>query len=374
MGERELLMSLQRTRRWRASTLATAMLLAAITSALGAATVTAANNVVVHAYIGDCQFAGSNAGSNKTVKIAWRDSDDNLKSTHSVTSNGAGNFLTKCEPDEVIEKGDLLKTTIGTNVRQFTVPKLTVNADRYSDSVTGKTVPLSQVIVTVMTYGASFNSSTAIAHVSTPTSDDTGFFNAQSWDAPPDIRGWDDVYVDLVNVRGDTFSRYVAAEAVRVWIRQPFVQIVGNPGISSDLRLTRGPDELSYTTQHLPLSGQLATSFVDADGDGIRVAPGDEIGSNLSFDLSFVVPNVTAQISKTTDRAAVDCGVNANLGVAVVAHTRDYTRSQTRLGLTDLTGFYSANFAAYDLRSGDKVDVYCKLSAGDVVARTFTIQ
>src|SRR5438105_12086469 len=125
----------------RASGFAGAAMLAMLLSALTAAPVAAANNVIVFAYLGDCTFSGANAGSNKIVKIDWRDSDGNLKSKHSVTSNGSGDFFTKCEPDELIEAGDVLKTTIGTSNRSFTVPKITAQVDRNADTVAGKVAP-----------------------------------------------------------------------------------------------------------------------------------------------------------------------------------------------------------------------------------------
>jgi len=335
--------------------------------------VAAANNVIVTAYLGDCQFAGRNAGANKTVKIEWRDSDGNLKTKHSVTSSAAGLFTSKCEAGEVIEKGDVLKTTIGTTARATTVPKVTAAVDSGTDGVSGKVDPApSELHVDVLTYEGGFSEATGSWHSSVPTPSG-GAYSTTTWDTNPDIAPWDDIYVAWVNARGDTFVRYAQATGVQVWVRQQFFEAVGNPGAAFSVGL------LDYTLSLIAdgsgrfnRNGRIAGDFLDADGDPIHARPGNRIDfAGYSFDI----PLITSTANKTSDKVTVSCGLGGGIGVLVQVRTRDVSKVSGRTGFITGTGFV-ANFAtapAYNIVSGDKVDVFCKADNGNVIAQTFTV-
>jgi len=94
------------------------------------AAVSASLAVRLNAYYGDCSFGGTQAGSQKTIKIVWRDRDGDAKSIQTVKSNSAGLWSIKCEYDEFVETRDTVKATIGTTSRTFVVPQLTLHIDR----------------------------------------------------------------------------------------------------------------------------------------------------------------------------------------------------------------------------------------------------
>lgn len=357
-----------------ATSLAGALLLG-ITLASPAA---AANNVVFLAFFGDCQFRGTAAGSLKTVKIEWRDSDGTLKSKHAVSSNGAGEFTTRCEPGELIENGDVLKTTIGTSIRTFTMPKVTAQADRETDVVSGKVSPApASLFVEVVTYEGGFAlNGWQLLHLSSPAVV-SGTFTTSGWDSAPDIRGWDDVYVDWINARGDTAVRYFAAEGMRIWLRQQFLEVTGNPGQAVSVSLERSASPLADSDGRLNRDGRLSADFLDADGDPIRVIAGDEISADFAGDASFTVPTMIVSINKTTDDVEVDCGTEAGLGVLVLVHPRDLSKVGSRAwyepGGASYTIFDFSSSPAYNIVAGEKVDVFCKLPTGDVFAKSFTV-
>ncbi len=200
-------MSLERAQRRRAPVLGLGIALGLALAATIAGPVSAANNVVVRAYFGDCQFAGSNAGASKTVKVDWRDSDGNLKSKHSVTSTGGGTFVSKCELGEFVETGDVLKTTIGTAARSFTVPKLTLTANRQFDTVFGFYDPSpASLVVQAITYNGGFAPTTASVHTAVPSLCCPTAYQADTWDTAPNLKGWDEVYTEWSNARGDSVN------------------------------------------------------------------------------------------------------------------------------------------------------------------------
>jgi hypothetical protein len=373
----------------RPAKIVTSTVLASLLLAVVAAPVAAANNILMFGYIGDCQFLGGNAGAGKTIKIEWKDAQGNLKSKHQVTSNGAGDFFTRCEPGELIETGDTLRTQIGSlaaNVRTFTVPKITAVVDRDTNTVSGKvnTNDLFFFEVVVDTYNGGFT--IADTHISEPSfAPNTGVatYTTTTWDDDPDIDGWDDVSVAWGNFRGDIWVRPVVAEGMRVWSRQPFVDFVGNPGTTVAANLLTAPAGTLRGEAHAGLGvfGGDGASFTDTDGDTVRVAVGNEVDADFASDAALVVPNITATINKTTDRVTVDCNITetGQTGVLVSVHSRDFAKAGTRRGFQSNSGggTFLANFAAspsLNIVAGDKVDVYCKFGdTGDVVAKTFTV-
>lgn len=352
-----------------------------------ASPVAAANNVTVLAFVGDCQFLGANAGANKTVKIEWRDAENNLKSKHSAKSNSSGSFLSKCEPDETIETGDVFRTQIGSSVRSFNVPKLTVIVDRDADTVSGKvdTTALDQFAVEVDTYDGGFSAAAATVHLSDPAfTPNTGVasYATSTWDTAPDIKGWDDVYALWSDARGDLFIHNLKAEGMRVWARQPFIQFVGNPGqfISTDLLTAPAGALRAVADGSINPFGALRAGFTDADGDTVRTAVGNEVDANFATDSDLVIPNMAVTVNKTTHRVTVDCNIieSGSTGVLVNVHSRDYVKSGVRFGFQGNAsgGTFLANFGTsptLNIVPGDKVDVYCKFATGDIVARTFTV-
>jgi hypothetical protein len=356
---------------------------------LFASPVAAANNIVIQALYGDCGFFGSNAGAGKTISIEWRDAEGEVKSKHKVRSDTVGDFFTDCELGEFVESGDVLTTQIGTNianVRMFTVPKMTAAADRVGDAVTGKvqTDGLDMLLVEVDTYDGGFGSPTA--HQALPTfTPNTGvqsYTTAGTWDDAPDIKGWDDVFAVWIGTRGDTFVRTGIAEGMRIWLRQPIVEIAANPGdaihadLESSLAVARGSLDAAITTFGSP---DLAT-WHDPDGDTVRARPGDHVLADFASDAADVVlPTISATINKSTDKVTVDCNISESgqTGVLVVARKRDFSDFGERLGFQSNAagGTFIANFAnngAVNLARGDKVDVLCKSATGDIFAQTFT--
>jgi len=342
-----------------------------------AAPVSAANNVVVLAYFGDCQFAGSHAGASKTVKIDWRDSDGNLKSKHSVTSNSAGNFLSRCEFGEEIETGDVLKTTIGTSVRSFSVPKLSLVAFRNTDQVGGSTDPGVDVYVAALTFDGSFSSNDAVLHSAAVTADGGGGFMPDSldWDSPPDLKGWDVVLAERTTARGDAFVLSYRVQGILAWLNRVYFDVVGYRGLELIATLTRGSTEIGSGHVWTNRFGSARGEFLDGSNDPVRAKVGDVVEATFATDAHLTLPTITATIAKSTDRVTASCGL-PNVGVEVDVHTRDLSKYQSRVGFTNGSNVYVANFAtapAYNIVSGDKVDVYCKLATGDIVAKTFTV-
>jgi hypothetical protein len=165
---------------------------------------------------------------------------------------------------------------------------------------------------------------------------------------------------------------------MRVWLRQHFVEVAAGAGSSAGVELYDASDvllgQVGGTVDH---NGRFVGEFLDADGDPMHVVAGHHMILDLSFaGASHVdLTNVTASISKVSDSVSANCANGAG-GVQVQARTRDLSAWSTRTGFANGSGTFTANFAtnpSFNIASGSKVDVYCKISSGDVIARTFTV-
>jgi hypothetical protein len=351
---------------------ATALIVAVLSVVAYATPAAAANNSIVLAYFGDCQFLGAQAGSGKTVKIEWRDADGSLKSKHSVTSTSAGNFLSRCEPNEEIERGDTIKTTIGTSSRTLTIPRLTARFNRSTSELTGWTDPgLNFTVTTYYYYGGFDLYAVETAYVSAQYD---GFYDLGYDESLVGGNDWGEV--NWQSLRGDMVVRTFNVPGMTIWLRKAIVNVVGGAGTNVGITLKSGDDVISQTGGNL-WEANNAFFFFDGDGERVKTQVGNEVIADFAPDAHFVLPNITATINKSNDSVAASCGLDPGAGVLVRVHPRDNSKLGQRFGTTNSSGVYLANFAkspAYNIVAGNKVEVYCKVASGDIVARMFTAQ
>jgi hypothetical protein len=350
-----------------------ALLIGGLLPITAAAPVSAALGINIVAYYGDCGFGGNSAGANKTIKLVWKDSSGSLKSTQTVKSKANGTWASRCEALERVEIGDTIKATIGTSSHLVTAPRLTASVDRAANTVNGfGPVNSTTLQVDVYSYGGGFtitNHSTL-----TPSSGGTGAWSTD-FTGQLDILGWDDVFVSWDNGIGDVFIRYESVPGMRVWLGRSSVSVTGNPGANVQVDLTTsGSVPRSTVSGSLNFYGYLDTEFLDGDANGVKPAVGDLVTADFATDAHFAIPNIHATATVTTDRVAGQCKQNGGYLVRVL--TPDGSKRQVRTGKASPTGAFTANFAtspAFDIKSGSKIDLYCGLATGDVVARRSTV-
>jgi hypothetical protein len=342
--------------------------------ALLASPVAAVNHIKLFVGLGNCSFSGENAIARTTVKVEWRDSENRLKSKQSVKSNAAGAFGTLCEDDELVEAGDIIKTTGTNGSKTVTVADLSLHVDRASD-VAGGTAPWNdELVIEVDTYNGKFGAPTV--HTLNVQADGNGDWSADFGADSVDIKGFDDVWVVYLNPGTvDTYYRHVTAQAARVFVGSPWVSFVGNPGDNATLALKDGASPLGTLGSYLDYWGTSVGEFLDTGQRAVRPHIGNHVVSATYPDIDFTIPAVSATFSAASDKVTAHCG-QAGRGVSVLAHTRNFSKVIQRHGVTAAGDAFVANFAnapKFDLVSGSKVEVYCKLAKGDVVAREYTL-
>ena len=338
----------------------------------GVAPVAAASNVNVFAEIGASQVFGQHAGAHKAVKLEWRDSDGALKSKQSVVSASDGSWISDAEPGEVVEAGDTIKMTIGATSATYTVAAITANADRVSDMVSGRAPANSQIVVTVWNFNGGFVDYTQEQEVVAVNGVGSYSADFSTGSSASDIKGFDAVFATLIDNRGDASEYSLSASALRIWEGRAAFDVVGNPGSSAEATLTRSATQLSDVTVPIgPDAFRDGNSFVDADGQRVRSQAGDQVQSNASSDENFTLPNVVITANKSTARATVNCGLGNGYGVEIVVLDRYGNAFGFGYGFTANGGVFTVK--ALKIKSGYKIDAYCKLATGDVVAKVLTV-
>ena len=340
-----------------------------------AAPVAATSGIVMAARLGDCQFTGINAGSLKTVQIEWRDVNHDLKSKQSVKSTSDGRFTTKCEIREEIEPGDYLSARVGTGPF-FTlgVPNIRGSIDRDADTVLVRYDWNSTVNIDLYTLGGTFDSVTLTTDSVTipPLGWTTESFPGV------DITGYDFADLSWTDPRGDLFVRTVQAPGFTAWLGRPFMTAVGTAGTLLDARITDIGNTVTYARSGGTMwEGTNAFYLYDDEGQRRNSIVGDRVAVMLGDTAASVItPSITANISKSQDTVDAYCN-SSGVGVEVVVYARDGSLLQYRTGFESQTlAPFHANFAPapkHNIISGDKVDVYCRFSTGDIVARRFTV-
>ena len=349
--------------------------LGAILATLVAGQVAAAVNVTLRVSIGSCQFFGDTSPK-KVVKFEWRDSDGSLKDRFSVKSDSDGNINSACYFPDVIESGDTIKVTVGTSSRTITVPRLTLNVDRDTDTAWGKSTPDTELHVALSKANNSFNYDDFTFFDEFPTTDGSGAYSVDfgSLDGA-DILGSDYVDTYWTDANGDTVDLERSTPNFLATIGKPYVDVDGNPGTTRSASLYSVPSGtlLAHTTATLSDYDELR--FYDADGSPVRVEPGNQIVTDLASDATLTVPTIAATINKSTGKVTVNCGLGAGYAVFVATHDRNYVRYGNRSGHTNGSGIFVADFGVAPktaIKSGDNVQVYCMLASGDTVSRVFT--
>jgi len=359
-----------RARRSAALAVAAALLPVALIASPAAAV----NHIHLLVGLGNCNFSGANAIASTTVKVEWRDSEGRLKSKQSVKSNASGKFNTLCEFDELVEAGDTIKTTGTNGTKTVTVADLSLQVDRASDVVAGTAPLLEELVIEVDTYNGKFG--VPVVHTLNVQADGSGDWSADFGADSVDIKGWDDAFVVFENPGTvDTYYRHVIAQAARVFVGSPWVTLDGNPGDNVTLDLKDGASPLGTLGGYLDFWGTSVSEFVDAGQRVVRPHIGNHVVSATYPDIDFTIPAVSATLSASSDKVTAHCGQTGR-GVSVWAHTRNFSKAIERHGVTAAGDTFVANFAnapKFDLVSGSKVDIYCKLAKGDVVAREYTL-
>jgi hypothetical protein len=363
------------TRIWRGAPLAVAtagLLLAMLPASVSAAE----SQVTIYAEMGSCSWYGFDAGNKKTIAFVWKDSGGALKSKQTVKSRADGSYDSKCDTGEAMEAGDTLKATIGTKSHTFTLPTLTLSSNRDNNTAFGVGPANSSVHVTFEST-TGFGISNVSFDYTEPTDGAGGYSHDFTSDA--DMRGWDWLNVEWVNGHGDLAYVDHYTPTLKIWVGRPDgVSAWGylNPGAPIDVSLQDSSHIVKgQASDGADRNGYWEGDFVKPNNGGfVRAIAGDFIDATpyIGSDANWEVPAIPVSATASNDKVSGTC--QPSEGWEVSAYSNVAKRFGTTNGMTNASGAFHTDLTSQmNLQSGDKVDVYCKLVSGDVVARHITV-
>ncbi|MEA2623706.1 MAG: hypothetical protein QOH61_2616 [Chloroflexota bacterium] len=340
------------------------------------ATVSAAPSAIkIFAQMGDCGWYGDSAGNKQTIVFLWKDADGVLKSKQTLKSRANGSYDTACDYGEAIEPGDTIKATIGTKTHTLTVPTLTLEANRDSNTVSGFGPDGSTVDVSWLQVTGFYNA--ANSHAVTEPTDVSGAYS-HDFTGDGDMKGWDRAGVRWWNAHGDSVYLDRQVPTLQVWVGRPDgASLWGNANPGTAVAVT-----LEDST-HV-VKGSVATGadrwnhfegdFIGYHGGRPRAIAGDYVDATagIGSDAAWQLPSISITANVNTDKVSGIC--RPNDGWEVDAFSNTANRYGFDAGITTGTGAFNTDLTSQmDLRHGDKVNVYCKMPSGDVSMRHITV-
>ena len=354
-------------------------------STLGMVTPTAAaatNNTTLDVQIGSCDIRGSGGPNHGKVAIEWRSADGTLRelSKNDSTFGYFGNDIFACFDSLIgVQPGDTIKTTVKGVSRTFTVPPLDVRVDRNTNLVWGTTKPDSALIVWLDGRGPGLRDTWQQRNVRAHAD---GTYRANfNKGTRADVIGFDDIQVAWHNRRGDFVRSSAVAPGVHVNIGRSFIEAAGQPGYDASVQLlNHAGGKVLARTSGVIYQGLNGFLLLDASGNDVAVAEGEQIVTDLASDASFVVPHMNIAADKKTDVVTLSTTLGAGIGVHIDVAGQNSNGGFAWLD-TDAAGHAVVDFSdtssamqLHDVVRGDHVIVTIRLHSGDEVTKVFIVE
>ncbi len=326
----------------------------------------------VNVIMGDSCVSGE-ARKNAFVKVVVRDPAGSIKLRQAVDTGPSGEW-SACGYSDTIRAGDKINVLVFETgqSRKFTVPKLTIDANRVSEVVSGKAPAGSVISIAVSTAGAS---SVGLPEYDITESVVAGAGGTYSFDFSTDG-------IDLIGGAMAQATWKSAGGAIQVH-RQTSVpglmvsigdaQFSGSfkPNAHLGITVTHGSTQMATGDAIGDYSGQVSGQFVDSDAEPYAIAPGDWIKAPaLGSDGTFKVPAINGSANLSNERVSGTCFANGLYVVAVLGP--DYYDFGLTFGTAAANGKFTADLAdQLNIRKNFTVQIGCYTANADLVLETF---
>ena len=327
--------------------------------------------------IGSNCVAGQGAVPETTVRLVWKNASGGLKVRTDVTASPGSGYLSYCSDTAVIAIGDVFKLTDEQGSRSYTMPNVTMIADRVHDEFRGKGPANS---AGQLCYHAGlFADYYQCEEIATDSSG--------SWLSRPeylDLIGGIDAEINFESSKGDYLyaSRHGPMDPGHAW---PIAVRGGSNAFQSVSASVRDASTNAIKGRGTAVGnnyGAFTGEFVDADGDPVAVAAGDRIKSAIASDANWIVPNIDGSANVATDFVYGRCfgsGSDDSAWVTVYRVTGEFRGFS--MAYMDETGAFEINFSKpshfmfdhANIKHGDRVSIRCLQTTGDVVQLSFRV-
>jgi hypothetical protein len=293
----------------------------------------------------------------------WKSGGGATKADTTVTPVDSGNWqYCSGSPSVVVAVGDVLSITYQSTVHELTIPELTLNQNRTRDVYKGRG-PAGDYVKLICGISNGFE-----------PCDQTWRLRVNSegrWSYKPhwNVQGGDYMFL-MWRSGGDHVQVISIAPYLQVTIGSAVVTgatraltnatVVDHDGSSFDVRG-------SLVAQGSPFDGTFSGKLRNGSGKAAKVRVGDVIASDIAADAEFEVTDIELDANAATDRIKGDCGHESEYRVSVfhdgsnVGGDHWYTEGDGTFKITDV-----------DFEPGDRVNVACRTSTDDWIAKWFT--
>lgn len=333
-------------------------------------------------YLGSSCISGFSS-DNATVDVTWRRASGALVLAESYRAGGGGGYWEACAGDgfttPLLRLGDRLEAKVGTNVRRFTVPTLTLRFARAKNFFHGQAPAGTPAWVA---FPRGLYADYEVERRLTVNGNGTWRHRENNFD----IVGGQYAYLRWRSAKNDQLTLDGTAPYFRVTLGDSGFSGIRYAGKSVRARLVDPSSGAvigagnATAGRHGAFSGQ----FRDAGGAPVAVAAGQRVEvPKLAMDASWIVPNVTGSVDTASDVVkgrCLDAGSSARWYDVRVFAPDGETRAR-EAGNTGSRGRFEIDFgdesggpfySSGDVIAGDTVVISCLQHGGDWVERRFT--
>ena len=346
--------------RGRGSIVLSFMLAFAGATMLGAAPVSAGNGVLTNFEfsLNNSCVRGFGAPPNSDIKVTLRGPDGNFQGSFVHHTGGDGSWDSRCFWGD-INAGDKLIAKVGSSTRTFVVPPLSYTINRVTDVIAGKTAPNSELTFYVWSYQTSWQGTDVPSR--DRVSNNKGKFSTD-YSNTYDIRGNDQVEVDLYTAQGDIIYRGLDVPNMNVgsYYSEMYGDAKPNTDVTAWLFNSQGSQIAKFRDHSDWWDGEWGGKF-----GGHDILPGMYVGSDVASDALWKVFDMNPDFNTSADTIDAKCWKNKLF--YVYASNIDNNNSMYVDGLTDGNGNISilTTDHGFDLRSDDTVEIGCRHPLGD---------
>ena len=319
------------------------------------------------------------ASASSTVGLVWKSAAGVQKARTNVTAASGRGLWTYCSDSSSLAAGDVLKVDDGLGNRTFTMPKITLIADRVNDVFRGRGLANR---VTSLYYRPGLIATYYEEAEITAAADGTW-----SYDPGEDLIGGIAAEITWTNAKGDWMSAVGTAPYISVTLGRS--RFTGGTSPSKNVNVAlRDPVTAVVKGRGSAVGGdygQFAGEFAGANGTLVKVAAGDRLVSGIASDANWIVPNIEGSANVANDHAqgrCVDAGMSyyfASVTVYRYGSERGFSFASPdedgafEVDFSQPDNGYPVPYSPANIRHGDKIVVRCWLSTGDIVGHSFLV-
>jgi hypothetical protein len=230
------------------------------------------------------------------VRVVWKSATGTIKAVVDVATNGWGSW-SYCSATRRLAVGDTIRAKSGQADRTFTMPNITLTANRDTNTFRGRGLP--NTTSTLWYHAGIFADFYESVDVTADGAGRWSFTDSEGESAS----GGTDAEIYWTTPQGDNLAARLVVPYVHVTIGRPVVG-GGTVGFGTAVVNLRDPltnDLLGRATAMSDEYGTFGGRFLDSTGDPVNARVGDRVVSPLADSIDWHVPNIEGSANPATD-------------------------------------------------------------------------